>query len=509
MMCTPCPPAARTASGLRAPALTGTIPLLVAQALRVVPIDRVMRYVGQVACYDRYQASAGIEAAATVVADAARAIGLCDVSVEYFPADGKPDRWWTFQAPTAWTPRVAWIEVRTAGGAALRIDHAQLPSSIATYSAATPAGGVRAVLATLAGHWREFNGAVVLLEPDELGLPDVVQRLVDLGAAGFISASATGSDAEGQHAARIELPVPACLFGFSVTPAQFGILRQWAATGASVHAEVVIDGSARMPVVSGTIPGRSTDEVWLTAHLCHPRPGANDNASGVAALLGIAESMLALPQAPGARSHASKSLRFLWCPEFVGTAAALHGRIAGSGRTAHPDAVINLDMVGEDQRRCGSPFVLERTPDTRPSPLVPIAESVIDEVFVQTAASGGEWRSLPFHGYSDHALFAGPGLGCPAIQLAHWPDRFNHTAADTLDKVSPIEMTRSTAIGTVLAQLPAAMQPCRYRNAWRSPRAGACARRHWSGQCKSASAARRTRPGPMSWGSMLSGSTRN
>src|SRR5207302_1343791 len=32
------------------------------------------------------------------------------------------------------------------------------------------------------------------------------------------------------------------------------------------------------------------------------------------------------------------------------------------------------------------------------------------------------------------------------IQIGHWPDRYNHSAADSLDKVDPQELRRSAAI---------------------------------------------------------------
>jgi hypothetical protein len=51
------------------------------------------------------------------------------------------------------------------------------------------------------------------------------------------------------------------------------------------------------------------------------------------------------------------------------------------------------------------------------------------------------WRATPHLGASDHAL-----LRCPVVGLGHWPDRFNHTSADTLDKVDPTELRRTATI---------------------------------------------------------------
>jgi hypothetical protein len=116
-------------------------------------------------------------------------------------------------------------------------------------------------------------------------------------------------------------------------------------------------------------------------------------------------------------------------------------------------AVLNLDMVGEDQALCGSPFTVERCPDFRPDLLTPLAEQAVAQVFEATRSQGGVWRSAPFMGFSDHALFAAQELARPAVQLCHVPDRFNHSAADTLDKVSPLEMQRSMAAAATICEL--------------------------------------------------------
>jgi Peptidase family M28 len=198
------------------------------------------------------------------------------------------------------------------------------------------------------------------------------------------------------------------------------------------------------------LPGQLPDgEVWLTAHLCHPRPGANDNASGVATLLGIAAAHAASRRADASWA-AERTIRFFWGPEFLGIAAALHSRARTPGGDGLPSAVLNFDMVGEDQSRCGGPFVVERNPDCLLALISPIAEHIVSEVFSRTKDHGGTWRAAPFYGSSDHALFADPNIACPAVQFCHPSDRFNHTAGDSLDKVSAIEMLRATSAGAAL-----------------------------------------------------------
>jgi hypothetical protein len=116
-------------------------------------------------------------------------------------------------------------------------------------------------------------------------------------------------------------------------------------------------------------------------------------------------------------------------------------------------------MVGEDQRACRSPFVVERPPETVPDPLGPLAEHVVARVFAATADSPGTWSPSPFLGFSDHALYADPSIARPAVQFCHPADRFNHSAGDAPEHVSPVEMLRSAAAGAALVQLLAADLP--------------------------------------------------
>jgi len=418
---------------------------LVQAALAATPTDEVMAALRAIAHLDRYQASSGIEAAAREVRDRAFDWGLSNVEIRKFAADGKT-RWWNWQAPASWSPLEAKLTIGS-GKKAITLDHSKDPFTIGAYSHPTPAEGLELELHAEGGDPGQNRGSLLLLDSD---IPLGAERtalLEQSGIAGFISdgaARATGE--EGFVNGRIELPQETKLFAFSTTPEVMSKLRQSAASGARAHALVLIDRSASMPVVTGTIPGQSRDEAWLVAHLCHPRPSANDNASGVAALLG-AVRVLSQLRAEGAPQ--GLTLRFIWGPEFLGSVALLH-ELAESG-LAGPRAVINVDMVGEDQFKGCGPFVLERHPDYIASPLNRIAEGVISEVFRQTDDGCSAWKSIPFQGFSDHALFASPPFEAAAVQLAHERDPYNHSAADDVDKVSAREMQRATVASAAIA----------------------------------------------------------
>lgn len=433
---------------------------LLERCLRLTPLDQVMQHVGRVCRHDRYQGSAGLERAAEYVAQAAATAGLTDVRIDRHAADGRA-RWWTWRAPVSWTPTTAVLEAYEGTERVLRVDHAEQPFSIATYSAPTPPGGREARLARTGDP--ALRGAFVVVDRSAPGAARP-HDLAAAGAAGFVSDGSWKGDPESPHPGRIELPPGSELTAFSVTPSQLARLATAADRGGRARLVVEIDRSAAMPVVSGVLPGTDldADEIWLTAHLCHPRPGANDNASGVAALLGVAAA-LSTGRRTGALPASRASVRFFWGPEFLGQAAVLHQCLGPEARWRLPRAVLNLDMVGEDQARCRSPFVVERPPElTAPSLLTPLAEYYVDQVFRATAGRPGTWRSSPFLGFSDHALFADPAIARPGVQFCHPADRFNHSAGDTLDKVSDVEMLRSAAAAAALVQTLATGGPDRH-----------------------------------------------
>ncbi len=414
-----------------------------------------LKDVHEICTHDRYQASAGIARAAEYVAGQAVAAGLSDVEVLTFPADGAR-RWWTFRAPTSWTP----VRARLEAGGDVAVRYPEQPYTLAAYSAPIGPGG-RAVAVVRMSAVRlgaEPRGALVVVD-DGTALGAVAGPLAVAGAVAVAIDPLGRSPGRGRgQVGRIELPAGCGLAAFSVTAWQLERLAAGADAGASARVEVTLDpGAAAMPVVTARLPGDSDAEVLLSAHLCHPRPSANDNASGVAALLGIGR-VLAGPLAghlPG--GGARQAIRFLWGPEFTGMVAYLH-ELVGTGKAARPAFAINVDMAGEDVGRCGGPLVIERGPDDVPS-LLPALTARCAELLPPAARSYSgavgcdpwTWRLTPFAGGSDHALLADSPAGCQVAGLGHWPDRANHSSADTPELVDETELRRTAAIAGAAA----------------------------------------------------------
>ncbi len=243
-------------------------------------------------------------------------------------------------------------------------------------------------------------------------------------------------------------------FGFALTPRQGhwlrGLVRQVPADEpVRVHVQVVsrlYDGAIEN--VTATISGETDEEILLVSHLCHPTPCANDNASGAAAALEVAHALHTLIEA-GDLPRPRRTLRFLWVPEMTGSYAYLASD-AGKASLPHTVAGLNLDMVGEDQEQCGSVMLIDSPPEASASFTVDLLECIRAELLDESQSfsrRGGfalfRYATVPFSGGSDHYIFSDPTIGIPMPMLIQWPDRFYHTTADTLDKVSPETLVRS------------------------------------------------------------------
>ncbi len=253
-------------------------------------------------------------------------------------------------------------------------------------------------------------------------------------------------------------------FGFVLTPRQGQALRRLlkkAEEPVRVRARVIshlYDGS--MEVVQADIRGQEDAKILILSHLCHPRPSANDNASGAAAAFEAARALQSLITS-GHLPRPKRTIRFLWVPEINGTYAYLadHEKdleefIAG----------LNLDMVGEDQSQTGSSWLIERPPEAAasfaPELLARLRQDLlalkgIPDVAPSHTGIGAyplyRQAEVPFSGGSDHFILSDPSVGVPTPMLIQWPDRFYHTSADTPDRTDPKSLARAGSLAAIYA----------------------------------------------------------
>ncbi len=422
-------------------------------------------FVAQISQFHRIQGSPMFHEAAEYIKTELGKLGLEDIVIERFPADGKT-KYWTYTSPIGWEIKNA--ELRMVNPKKqLMCTYEDCPQSLHTFSSGTPDDGVTAELVDVGTgikpeDYKNKNvmGKFVLAT----GRSKLVheQAVYKYGAAGVITDAITyempnvreSIDVPDAHAYQAIWPAAENLskvkFGFSLSKRQGNALRALLKSGKSVKLKATVN--ARFfpfyeDVVTAVVRGKEKheEEVFLVAHLCHPKPSANDNASGSGLLLEIARTIKTLIDKNKIRPP-RRTIRFIWVPETLGTIAHISN---------HPElgsklvAGVNLDMVGQNQELCRSSLCLDRTPDSLPSFLndfvFNLMEQTVREFDAQTplgSASTFRYRSQAFSGGSDHAEFTESTTKVPCVMLLQWPDLFYHTSMDTIDKVSEDSLKR-------------------------------------------------------------------
>jgi len=220
-----------------------------------------------------------------------------------------------------------------------------------------------------------------------------------------------------------------------------------------VHAEIPGDGS-------------TTQEVAISGHLYEGviKQGANDDNSGCALTLEIGRTMIKLIS-EGKLPRPKRTINFQWVPEIQGTNQYLN---------AHPEkakviiGTLNYDMEAIRVADSRSFWVLQRTPDTFPSYLNDIAQSMMEYVADISRErvrfrAGGYAPTQPVeaprgskdafyikidkhYGSSDHVTYMQHGI--PAVMFITWPDMWYHSSEDTPDKQDSTQYKRAAVVGT-------------------------------------------------------------
>lgn len=428
---------------------------------------RALDTVADIIRHHRIQASPGFRDAARALVPRLEQAGL-QVQIMSFPADGE-HRYWSYRPGLEWECTDAELILLAPERRRLaRWSDARL--SLIQRSAPTPPEGTECRLVLVErgddpGAYRNLDlaGKAVMADGDL----ELVRRLaVEHGAVGLVTDGMREyppvrrrwdlADAL-QYTSFWWAPGERPIWGFVLSPRAGDelrkMLRDAGPGGLPVRARVAARFyPGTMDVLSAVLPGTTPEEVVLIAHLCHPQPSANDNASGVAAAVEAVVSLAALVR-QGTLPRPRRGIRLLLVPEINGTTCYL---------ASHPEArqrivaAVNLDMVGERQDLCGSVLQVEAGPLATPSFAADLLSLIVAESLAQGTNWGGtaalpalRWTETPFSGGSDHYLLGDPTVGIPCPMIIQWPDRFYHTSADTLDKVDPEALRRvAVAAGT-------------------------------------------------------------
>jgi aminopeptidase YwaD len=418
--------------------------------------------VRRIAGFHRIQGSQGYSEAVELLQSSLGRLGISNEVCSY-PADGSAESFsWT--APPAWNIRSGALQ-QIAPGEKVLARFSSNPHSIISQSAGGTAEGelIDVGEGTSKEDYEETNvaGKFVLAT----GRPRQVAPLaVSNGAVGVIVYPALSR--------ALEHPDMVLYEGFwpnaetlQSTPLGFSIsLREATALHAQmeigpVRVRGIIDADysvGSLQVINALIPGRKPNlrEITLVAHLCHPRPSANDNASGSGLLLEIARTMVALSKCKSMLPL--RSVRFLWVPELYGT---LPWAIEHEDVISRILFALSLDMVGESQEKIGQPFRVGRVPGSTPSFLNTWFEPLLGRIANSTKtedASGSHrpmhWEVTPPSGGSDHLVFSDSRYGIPAAIFGH-KDPFHHTDLDDMEMVDATELKRVGILAALLAFL--------------------------------------------------------
>jgi aminopeptidase YwaD len=437
------------------------------------------RTVEGIALHHRTRGSRPFRASAEWVAQRAREAGLEEVRIEEFPTDGQIF-YGTQRSRPAWDAEFAELwELREQGGAMVpAVRWASWDAQPMTLAQDSESAQVTAELvdvgngtseADYAG--RDVRGKIVLAAAQ----PGPVARLAvaRYGAVGIVSYAQNqrtawwGQDDMLIRWGHLETFAPTNTFGFMFSLATARAFRERLDRGETIMLRADVRAGQRpggydlvTAKISGADARLAAEEIVFTCHLDHPRPGANDNASGCAAILEAGRTLNKLI-AEGRIPRPARTLRFVWPPEIEGTLAILDARPDWARRVR---AVVHMDMVG------GGPetkaiFRVTRGPASLPSFVYDVGEAFGEfvnresERFASTGAAafplvapeGGREPLMALLGEfsmgSDHEVYTEGSWRIPAIYLHDWPDRYIHTTGDTPAMIDPTKLKRAAFIG--------------------------------------------------------------
>lgn len=402
--------------------------------------ERILQNIGDISKFHRIQGSKELVEAARYIMEELKIWGIKGELFEAF-YDGR-STYLTLTSPIAWDLIYAEIEVDGE-----KVTSERTPLVAMAHSPPGEAEG-ELILIREEEDWEKAEGKIVLVGSE---WRDNYRKANDNGAKGFL----IYREGTGRAFPYVGLFLTGDDLKWAKIPAG-AISEEWAKRiisklkkGEEVKARIKVLGEIHrrqiLPIVHATVG--KPPYILFSAHLCHPKPGANDNASGSAMVLELARVLSKLYD-----DSFRFGFAFLWIPEHFGTQAFVE-KFANLGDYY---AAINLDMVGGDFRK-GSTIMLVRTPLSRFSLISGLLEHYLDLANSGgSGLSGGKLpkapaRSYPYEMGSDHDVFN--FFGVPSVMPITWPDSVYHSSEDSIEKVSKesLEIIGKSVLATALA----------------------------------------------------------
>ena len=404
--------------------------------------------------------------------------GLDKVEILRYPADGKT-MFGTQKSRPLWDVRSAELwELESVDGETRRVrrlgDWESVPLTLAQDSLSadvtTTLVDVGAGMTEADYEGRDVAGKLVLTSSQPGAVVDIA--VGRKGAAGIISYAPNQRSAWWREDERLvrwghmgSFPQTES-FGFMISLGEARRLQQRLAAGEEILFHARVDAShekGEYEYVTAEIEGtdRKDEIIHYSCHLDHPRPGANDNASGCVAILETARTLQTLIDSD-VLPRPRRTLKFLWPAEIEVSIMYL----AGLDDASRIKANIHMDMVG------GAPitkavFRISGGPYSVPSFIADLGHEIGHFINDQTRRfADGEDVAFPLHAPeggkepllaqmegldmgSDHDVFFESTWRIPGLYLHDWPDRYIHTNFDTAANIDPTKLKRAAYIGAV------------------------------------------------------------
>ena len=331
-----------------------------------------------------------------------------------------------FDLPPQWMPK-SWSVTASGGGKTLEVATAQ-----PTYQAVATSGDgldVEAVYVGLGSDAelnmaKDLRGKAVLfysidLASRHVGVADnAIRRIEERGAAAILVAQGLPGNMKTQF-----YPVNSKVPTFSIGQQDGFKLRDLIAASGSTPArmkirlDVDMTPNLKSSTVWGSLPGTTDETIFVIAHRDGWFEGANDNAAGVATMVGLAEYFAKIPQSQRRRTinflgttghHNSGAQSGTWLsqhPEvFAKTVLLLNAEHTGAVLTSHTSAR-NGNSSGIATWFAGSPrlseivikaldaFEVPTYPQSAPTPAGEIGRYYQFAPAMQVMTSGFVWHS--------------------------------------------------------------------------------------------------------------------
>lgn len=428
---------------------SSTLSELIKNSIKAVSGRRVKEFAQEISKFHRIQASPGYHEALEFVRGVLDGFEI-ETEIFTYPADGETLYGGGWPAPIGWMVKDAelWMKEPREELISTFVDH---PTMVIAHC--RPTNG-----------WEEAEvadvGSGIL---DEEYPEDIEGKLVlATGRVGWVHGMAVKRGAKGLIYYSETAPADAYPYT-GLWPLKkeienlgvaFSISRRWANKLKSElrSSKVVLkyrvdseffDGS--LEVLEARIPGEFDKDILLIGHLCHPKPGGHDNASGSACLMEIA---IALKKLVEEGTITPKfGFRLWWVPEFYGTIAHLSAHQNLLGKLV---ALLNLDMVGASQEKTGGHLAVIGFPFFSPSFMPLVTFGVLERVMASIAPRGLKLFMEKYADGSDHHVFADPKVGVPQTAIGEWVDRFYHTDMDFADNLdlTALSIVSSASVAT-------------------------------------------------------------